>query len=128
MKKEFIVSQSFVGLLYVDGAFKELLSPGRHTFGSVWFDHKTHREVKLVDLRERSITIKGQEILTADKVAIRVSLLVYFKVTDAIAAIHNVASYEERIYEDVQLAARRFLSSRDLDAILSDRNEISNAV
>jgi regulator of protease activity HflC (stomatin/prohibitin superfamily) len=127
MKKVFIVAQSFVGLLYEDGAFKEALAPGRHTLGRVLFD-KVHREVKLVDLRERSLTIKGQEILTADKVAIRVSLLVYFRVTDAKAAIHNVASYEERIYEDVQLAARRFLASRALDAILSDRNEISNAV
>jgi regulator of protease activity HflC (stomatin/prohibitin superfamily) len=84
--------------------------------------------VTLVDMRERSLTIKGQEILTADKVAIRVSLLVYFKVIDAPAAVHNVASYEERIYEDVQLAARRFLASRRLDAILSDRNEISDTV
>src|SRR4051812_9543044 len=82
----------------------------------------------MVEVRERSLTIKGQEILTADKVAIRVSLLVYFRVTDAEAAIHNVASYEERIYEDVQLAARRFLASRKLDAILVDRNEISDAV
>ncbi len=79
-------------------------------------------------MRERSLTIKGQEILTRDKVAIRVSLLVYFKVREAEAAVHNVASYEERIYEDVQLAARRFLAGRDLDEILSDRNEISDAV
>ncbi len=33
----------------------------------------------------------------------------------------------KHIYEDVQLAARRFLASRTLDAILSDRNEISDA-
>jgi len=39
-----------------------------------------------------------------------------------------VAHYEERIYEDVQLAARRFLASRSLEAILGDRNEISDAV
>ena len=82
----------------------------------------------LVDLRARDLTIKGQEILTADKVAIRVTLLVYFRVTDAAAAAHNVASYEERIYEDVQLAARRFLATRSLENILRDRNEISDSV
>jgi regulator of protease activity HflC (stomatin/prohibitin superfamily) len=86
------------------------------------------RQIIPIDMRDRSITIKGQEILTADKVAIRVSLLVYFRVKDPEAAFHNVGSYEEQIYEDVQLAARRFLSSRTLDAILSDRNEISDAV
>lgn len=130
-KSEVIVPESFVGLLYEDGAFKSALSPGkvrlkRGIFGGM-FD-KVSRTVTLVDMRERSLTLKGQEILTADKVAIRVSLLVYFRITDAGAAVHNVASYEERIYEDVQLAARRFLASRSLEAILSDRNEISDAV
>jgi len=126
-KNAHIVPECFVGLLYRDGAFVRSLGPGKHTFKRKPFD-KTQREVKLVDMRERSLTIKGQEILTADKVAIRVSLLVYFRVREAESAIHNVSSYEERIYEDVQLAARRFLASRELDAILSDRNEISDNV
>jgi len=125
-KQKFVVHESFVGLLYEDGAFARTLKPGKHEIGG-FFD-STARLVKLIDLRERSLTIKGQEILTADKVAIRVSLLVYFRVTDAESASHNVAAYEERIYEDVQLAARRFSASRKLDAILSDRNEISDAV
>lgn len=128
---EIIIPQSFVGLLYEDGAFKRVVQAGKlklkQGFLGGMFD-TVSREVTLVDLRERSLTLKGQEILTADKVAIRVSLLVYFKITDAPAAVHNVASYEERIYEDVQLAARRFLASRALEAILSDRNEISDAV
>src|SRR6516162_3982390 len=112
-----IVQESFVGLLYVDGAFTEILKPGRHHFeNGFWARRPPAREVRLVDMRERSLTIKGQEILTADKVAIRVSLLVYYRVKDAVAAAHNVSSYEERIYEDVQLAARRFLSSRHLEA------------
>ncbi|KOR31628.1 hypothetical protein TI05_12385 [Achromatium sp. WMS3] len=129
MKEEnaYIISESFIGLLYENGAFIRKLEPGKHQFKFKLFE-KIQREIKLVDMRERSLTIKGQEILTADKVAIRVSLLVYFKVKDAPSAIHNVSSYEERIYEDVQLAARRFLASRELDAILSDRNEISDNV
>lgn len=128
-----IVPESFIGLLYEDGAFVRPLNPGRHSFELGWWTRmwsglRVQREIKLIDMRERSLTIKGQEILTADKVAIRVSLLVYFRVQNAESAMHNVSSYEERIYEDVQLAARRFLASRDLDAILSDRNEISDAV
>jgi regulator of protease activity HflC (stomatin/prohibitin superfamily) len=125
---EFIIPMSFVGLLYEDGVFQRQLKPGKHEWKTRWFAKTVERTVHLVDTRERSLTLKGQEILTRDKVAIRVSLLVYFRVVDPEAAIHNVASYEERIYEDVQLAARRFLASRDLDAILSDRNEISDAV
>jgi regulator of protease activity HflC (stomatin/prohibitin superfamily) len=121
------IPQALVGVLYENGAYARTLAPGRYRLKNRLFD-KVERTVTLVDVRERSITIKGQEILTADKVAIRVSLLVYFRVVDPVAALHNVASYEERIYEDVQLAARRFLANRTLDAILSDRNEISDAV
>ena len=126
-KRVQIVPESFIGLLYKNGAFRKTLAPGKHKLKANFFDRSIY-EVTLVDMRERSLTIKGQEILTADKVAIRVSLLVYFRVRDARSAVHNVSAYEERIYEDVQLAARRFLASRVLEAILSDRNEISDNV
>jgi regulator of protease activity HflC (stomatin/prohibitin superfamily) len=125
--KTFIVQQGFQGLLYQDGAFVRILEPGRHRVKTPWF-RQARLAVVPVDVRERSITLKGQEILTEDKVAIRVSLLVYFRVTDPCDALHGVTSYEERIYEDVQLAARRFLANRKLEDILSDRNEISDAV
>ena len=127
MTKSITIPQSFVGLLYEDGVYKETLEPGKHKLRTKLFE-SVQRTVTTVDLRERTLTIKGQEILTADKVAVRVSLLVYFRVHDARAALHNVASYEERICEDIQLAARRFLASRSLEAILNDRNEISDAV
>ncbi len=126
--KEYTVQQSFVGLLYEDGVFKKILEPGKHEFSAGLFASKVERYVRQIDMRERSLTIKGQEILTADKVAIRVSLLVYFKITNAADAAHNVASFEDRIYEDVQLAARRYLASRKLEQILTDRNEISDTV
>lgn len=122
-----IVPQGFTGLLYEDGRYVRALEPGKHRVRRHWFE-RISRTIVPVDVRERSLTIKGQEILTADKVAIRVSLLVYFRVNDPVAASHQVAAYEERIYEDVQLAARRFLATRNLEAILSDRNEISDAV
>ena len=85
-------------------------------------------EVQLVDVRERELTIKGQEILTADKVAIRVSIIVQFRVTDPRAAIHEVEKYEERLYSDVQLAARRSLASMTLDEILTNRNQLSEDI
>lgn len=130
MTNQITIPESSIGLLYEDGAFARELAPGKHRFGSFWesLAGTVTRRVTVVDLRERSVTIKGQEILTADKAAIRISLLVYFKVMDAKAALHHVTSYEERIYEDVQLAARRFLASRALTDILNDRNDISDAV
>jgi len=85
-------------------------------------------EIALVDIRERDLTIKGQEILTADKVAIRVSIIVQFKVTNPVAALHEVESYSDRIYGDVQLAARRSLASMTLEEILTNRNQLSEDI
>jgi regulator of protease activity HflC (stomatin/prohibitin superfamily) len=85
-------------------------------------------EVSLVDVREREITIKGQEILTSDKVAIRVSIIVQFRVVDPKAALHQVENYEERLYSDVQLSARRSLASMTLEEILTNRNRLSEDI
>ncbi len=131
-KQVHVIREGFRGALYKDGVFEELLNPGRYEFESGdggWFGpRKPEMYVVQVDTRDRSITLKGQEILTADKVAVRISVLVNFRVSDPVAALHRVASYEERIYEDVQLSARRFLSEKNLDEILTDRNEISDFV
>ena len=79
-------------------------------------------------MRERDLTIKGQEILTADKVALRVSVIVQFRITDPRAAIHSVENYEERLYSDVQLAARRSLATMTLEELLTNRNKLSEDI
>lgn len=85
-------------------------------------------EVVLADMRERDLAIKGQEILTADKVALRVSIIVQFRVVDPKLAIHAVEKYEDRLYSDVQLAARRSLASMTLEDILTNRNRLSEDI
>ena len=122
-----IIPETHRGALYEDGKFIRVLGPGRHKFRGWPFSRK-ERQFSFVDVRSRSLTIKGQEILTADKVAVRVSILVNFRVVDIEAALHNVDSYEDRIYEDVQLSTRRFLAVKALDEILKDRNDISDWV
>jgi regulator of protease activity HflC (stomatin/prohibitin superfamily) len=120
------------GLYYEDGVLVKILGAGRHKLkkdaGLIpWFD-KTKVEVVLVDMRARDLTIKGQEILTADKVAIRVSILVQFSVVDQKAALHAVENYEDRLYSDVQLAARRSLAAMTLEEILTNRHRLSEDI
>jgi regulator of protease activity HflC (stomatin/prohibitin superfamily) len=57
-----------------------------------------------------------------------VSILVQFRVTDAKAAVQTVENYEERLYSDVQLAARRSLASMSLEEILTNRNRLSEDI
>lgn len=132
--REIIIKDTHRGLWYEDGVLVKVLGAGRYK--RPWrlpdwlsvFGRRPTVEVALVDMRARDLTIKGQEILTADKVAIRVSILVQFAVVDPRAAMHAVESYEDRLYSDVQLAARRSLASMTLEDILTNRHRLSEDI
>ena len=128
--REFIIKDTHRGLYYEDGKLTRVLEAGRYKIPPRrrWFKRLPTVECLLVDVRQRELTIKGQEILTADKVAIRVSILVQFRVTDPMAAIHTVDKFEDRLYSDVQLAARRSLASMTLEEILTNRNRLSEDI
>lgn len=128
-RRDLIIKDTHRALWYEDGVLAQVLDAGRHEYPKVpLFGRQTQSDVVLVDMRERDMTIKGQEILTADKVAIRVSIIVRFRVVDPKAAIHAVDNYEDRIYTDVQLAARRSLASMPLEDILTNRNQLSDDI
>ena len=78
-RHEVIVRSSFRGLRYVDGRFVEVLEPGRYRLPMRKFPGQRlpRVEIVLVDVRERELNIKGQEILTADKVAVRVNIITH---------------------------------------------------
>lgn len=130
--QEFIVPQTSRALLYEDGKLVETLEPGRYEYplpGKRLFGARVPgRQVVFVDMRQRELTLKNQEILTADKVSVRVSVLVQFQVTDPRDAVQEVESYTDRLYSDVQLAARRNLATMPLDEILTNRNGLSEAI
>jgi hypothetical protein len=124
-QNELIIKDTHRALWYEDGVVRKVLEAGRYELPKkvAWpWKREPKVEVVLVDVREREITIKGQEILTSDKVAIRVSIIVQFRVVDPKAAVHQVANFEERLYSDVQLSARRSLASMNLEEILTNRN------
>jgi regulator of protease activity HflC (stomatin/prohibitin superfamily) len=126
-RNEMIVHSGFRGLRYVDGRFDEVLSPGRYPLPKRG-RRRAVVAIVPIDVRERELNIKGQEILTADKVAVRVNIITHFRVTDPRAAVEQVADYADRIYSDVQLAARCSLASMTLEAILTNRNQLSEDI
>lgn len=131
LRNEIIIKDTHRGLWYQDGVLTKVLEAGRYKIPKrgPWFaPRRPYVEVALVDMRERDLTIKGQEILTADKVALRVSIIVQFRVVDPKLALHAVANYEERLYSDVQLAARRSLATMTLETILTNRNQLSEDI
>jgi regulator of protease activity HflC (stomatin/prohibitin superfamily) len=131
--KAVIVKDTHRALWYEDGVLVRVLGAGRYELPQEdnftrLFRRIPKIEYVLVDMRERDLTIKGQEILTSDKVAIRVSIVVRFQVEDPRAAVQAVEDFEARLYTDVQLAARRSLASMKLEAILTNRTQLSEDI
>jgi regulator of protease activity HflC (stomatin/prohibitin superfamily) len=108
------------GLLYRNGKFVELLPPGRYVYWR-W----EHCQIDRVDIREVSQTVEGQEILTSDKIGVRVTLIAQFKVVDPVAARHTVGDYNAQLYQDLQLTLREAITGRTLEELLKERDTLS---
>jgi regulator of protease activity HflC (stomatin/prohibitin superfamily) len=114
------VPAGFVGVWFKDGSFVETLPPGRHAF---W---KNVSEVKVVpvDLREQILDVAGQEIMTADKVTLRLNALVTYRVVDARLAVSAVEDVRQALYRETQLVLRALVGGRELDGFLTDKDGV----
>lgn len=111
-------------VLFVNGRPAGRLAKGRHAFwtGAAGVDWKA------VDQREQVADVQGQEILTRDKVTLRLNLTVSWSVSDVEAALLAVADHAQALYREAQLALRAAVGSRTLDAILSDKEAVGAEV
>jgi len=120
----FQVDEGNKGIYFLDGVLKEVLPPGRHIF----WRRMGHVKVLHVDVRESVLDVSGQEIMTKDKVSLRLNGLVTFKVIDPIAAVSSVDSYEQSLYREVQLALRAAVGTSELDVLLADKASLADQV
>jgi regulator of protease activity HflC (stomatin/prohibitin superfamily) len=118
------VPDGHVGLLHVDGELVRELAPGLHVF---W---KFNRgiAVALVDLRVRALEVGGQEILTKDKVALRINLTANYQFTDALQAAKAAQDPLDFLYKELQFGLRAAVGTRTLDALLEDKGAVDQEV
>jgi len=81
-----IVPDGHVGLLYVDGELERTLAPGFHAFFAV----ERGVTIGTFDTRVNTLEVSGQEILTKDKVSLRINLTATYQLTDVEAAVRSV--------------------------------------
>ncbi|MEM8976213.1 MAG: SPFH domain-containing protein [Pseudomonadota bacterium] len=119
-----VIASHETGLLFVDGDFVEQLKPGMHAFWEIG------RKVKIVkvDMRPTPLEVTAQEILTKDRVGIRVTLTAFYKVIDALKATTGSADVANTLYRLVQFAIREAVATRTLDEILGARDTIDQEV
>ena len=138
------------GLRFRDGDFVGVLRPGRswviplrhevevvdatrakfeHPRLDVLVRHASlAAELVVVDRREQVADVAGQEILTQDKVTLRVNLVVAFRIADPVLATGTVSDAAQTLYRDAQLALRAAVGTRALDALLADKESVGGEV
>ena len=115
------VEAGHAGLFFKDGRHEATLAPGTHAF---WKGVAKARVLD-VDLREQVVDVAGQEIMTADKVTLRLNAVVTYKVADPLKAVATVEDYRQALYREAQLALRGVVGTRELDVLLGDKDAVA---
>jgi regulator of protease activity HflC (stomatin/prohibitin superfamily) len=119
-----MVPEYHVAVLYVDGKVYAVLDAGMHFF----WKHIRDLKADLVDLRQQSLEVAGQEILTRDKVTLRVNLVATYRVTDVLVALAAQAKPAEHLYKELQFGLRAAVGTRTLDELLENKSVIDAVV
>ena len=117
------VERNHVGVSFQDGEYVETLPPGEYAF---WHKVAASKLVE-VDLREQTIDIAGQDIMTADKVTLRMNAVVTYRIVDARQAVTVSDGATQSLYREAQLALRAVVGTRDLDTFLTEKDAVTIA-
>ena len=118
------VERDHVGVLFIDGRYIDTLSSGLYAF---WTGAADARVVE-IDMRETTADVSGQEIMTADKVSLRMNALVTYRIVDARKAVSSTDDVRQALYRETQLALRAVVGARELDVFLMDKDAVAQEI
>ncbi|VCX34430.1 hypothetical protein BANRA_02673 [Escherichia coli] len=113
-----------VGVLKIDGETQVLLPPGLTAYWKI--NHLVEAEV--VDTRLQVLEVSGQEILTKDKVNLRINLAANWRYSDVLLAFSQLTKPIDHLYRELQFALREVVGTRTLDELLEDKQVIDDVV
>ena len=118
--KRIVIGEGETGLLYIDGHFDRELPCGTYFYWN--YAHEV--SCKVFNLKVQQFDISGQEILTADKVGIRLNILCSYRITKPLELVKRLEGASKLLYTRVQLAAREYVGQFRLDELLADKEAI----
>lgn len=109
------------GVYFKDGVHVKNFGPGEYLF---W---KNTGKIKVVhvDLRESVMDISGQELMSADKVTLRLNAVVGYRITEALTSVTVVDDARQALYREAQLALREVVGTYDLDGLLAAKEKVA---
>jgi regulator of protease activity HflC (stomatin/prohibitin superfamily) len=115
------IERDCAGVLFIDGRYVEQLESGMYAF---WKDVADARVVE-IDKRESTIDVSGQEIMTADKVTLRMNAVVIYLIKDTRKAVSVSSDVRQSLYREAQLALRAVVGGRELDSFLTGKDDVA---
>src|SRR5688572_19209828 len=114
-RHEFIINDGVAGLLSHEGKLVETLAAGRHVrWGK-------HFRVALVDTRKTLLQVAGQEVLSADNVGVKLSIVLTTQIVDAAKGVQAADNHVAHIYSATQTAVRSVVAGVTKEALLTQR-------
>jgi regulator of protease activity HflC (stomatin/prohibitin superfamily) len=118
------VPDRHVGLLYIDRQFQSQLTAGIHA----WWIFGRSFSTEVFDLRLQNMEVSGQDILSKDKVPLRLNLTAGYRIQDVLLAKNGLADVTSFLYKELQFALRAAVGEQTLDAILENKGEIDRSI
>jgi regulator of protease activity HflC (stomatin/prohibitin superfamily) len=115
-----MVNQYERGVLFRMGKITKTKEPG------MAFVFPLLERMEKVDIRTITHDVPGQDIITKDNVSVRVSAVVYFRVTDPVKALVEVEDYSMATSQLAQTTLRSICGQDDLDHMLSERDAVNH--
>jgi regulator of protease activity HflC (stomatin/prohibitin superfamily) len=118
------VPAQHIGLLYINQEFQAQLQPGIHA----WWAFGRTFQTEVFDLRLQNIEVSGQDILSKDKVPLRLNLTAGFRIQDALRAKNGLSNVSDFLYKELQFALRAAVGEQTLDALLENKGAIDTSI
>lgn len=117
------VANHETGLLFYNNVLQRELRPGKYYF----WKGPTSVTVKTIDMRQQQLDMTGQEIMTEDKVTLRLNFVCQYKIVEPLKAF-AIKSFEDQVYIMLQLILREYVGTMKLDDLLRMKQEIASFV
>ena len=118
-----IVPQARAGVVERFGKYKRTLPAGLNIL--VPFVDQVRY---LIDLREQVVSFPPQPVITEDNLVVSIDTVIYFQVTDPVAATYEIANYMQAIEQLTMTTLRNIVGGMDLEQALTSREEINTGL
>lgn len=118
-----VVPQAYAGVVERFGKYKETLPAGLN-FVVPFIDKVRY----MIDLREQVVSFPPQGAITEDNLTVDIDTVIFFQITDPIAATYEISNHIQAIEQLTMTTLRNVVGGMDLEQTLTSRESINSGL